>query len=117
MLKRIQSFFGVGTIRTNERNNSVVYAVQSIKELMNVVIPHFIKYPLLTQKQGDFELFKKALIIMNCKEHVNQNGLQEVVNLRASMNNGLSSVLKDSFPNTKPVQRPIVELVVTPDPN
>lgn len=117
LLKRIQSFFGVGTIRTNERNNSVVYAVQSIKELMNVVIPHFIKYPLLTQKQGDFELFKKALIIMNCKEHVNQNGLQEVVNLRASMNNGLSSVLKDSFPNTKPVQRPIVELVVTPDPN
>lgn len=117
ILKQIQSFFGVGTIRINERNNSVVYAVQSTKELMNVIIPHFLKYPLITQKRADFELFKEALIIMDRKEHLNQNGLQEIVNLRAWMNNGLSDILKDSFPNTKPVARPIVEFTGIPDPN
>jgi hypothetical protein len=42
LLKQIQSFFGVGTIRMNVRNNSAVYAVQSVKDLTNVIIPHFL---------------------------------------------------------------------------
>jgi len=34
-----------------------IYSVQSLKDLTEVIIPHFIKYPLLTQKQADFCLF------------------------------------------------------------
>jgi hypothetical protein len=43
-------------------------------------------------------------------------GLQEIVNLRASINNGLSDSLSGAFPNTKPVTRPIVEFKGIPDP-
>lgn len=40
------------------KNYSVVhYEVRSIKELTKVIIPHFDKYPLLTKKRADFELF------------------------------------------------------------
>ena len=46
---------------------------------------------------------------MNRKEQLTQEGLQQIVNLRASINNGLSPKLKEAFPDTIPVQRPIVK--------
>lgn len=32
----------------------VSYCVQSVEDLNNVILLHFIKYPLLTQKRIDF---------------------------------------------------------------
>jgi hypothetical protein len=57
LLKQIQSFFGVGTILVR-KSGQVIYLVQSFKDLTSVIIPHFTKYPLLTQKKADFLLFK-----------------------------------------------------------
>jgi hypothetical protein len=54
-------------------------------------------------------LFKKAVEIMNRKEHLTSEGLQEIINLKASMNLGLSDELKVVFPNTNQVSRPKVE--------
>ena len=47
LLKKIQSFFAKGSIRKNKVNNAVIFAVQSIKDLATVIIPHFEKYPPL----------------------------------------------------------------------
>lgn len=69
------------------------------------------------QKRADFELFKQVEDLMNRKEHLTKEGLQQIVNIRASMNNGLPDDLKAAFPNTIPVPRPIVELKGIPDPN
>lgn len=44
-------------------------------------------------------------------------GLQQIVNIRASLNDGLTDSLKNAFPDTVPVPRPIVELNETPDPH
>jgi len=46
--------------------------------------------------------------IISRKEHLTTEGLRKIVNLRASMNNGLSDELKGAFPDTIPVQRPLV---------
>jgi len=54
LLKRIQSFFGVGNIKINSNTGNVYYTVSSVKELMGVIIPFFEKHPLLTQKRADF---------------------------------------------------------------
>lgn len=54
---------------------------------------------------------------MNRKEHLTMEGLQQIVNLRASMNDGLTDELKNAFPDTKPVPRPAVELKEIPDPH
>jgi hypothetical protein len=117
LLVQIKGFFGVGTIRMNTRNNAAVYAVQSMKELVSVIIPHFIKYPLVTSKRADFELFKLAVDIMSRKEHLKPEGLQAIINLRASINNGLTDNLKYSFPNTKPILRPEFQFTGVTDPN
>lgn len=39
---------------TTEKIVESVYRVTSLALLNKVIIPHFLKYPLLTKKQGDF---------------------------------------------------------------
>jgi hypothetical protein len=97
LLNRIQSFFGVGTIRVRKQNNQVIYSVKSIKDLTNCIIPHFIKYPLLSQKRGDFELFKMVVELMNAKEHLTTEGLRRILAIRPSMNKGLTAVLVEAL--------------------
>lgn len=72
----------------------------SPKDLLNVIIPFFEQYPLLTHKHSDFMLFKQIVEALNNKEHLQLEGLQRILNLRASMNLGLSSELKAAFPDT-----------------
>lgn len=49
LLKRIQVFFG-GCGKIYIENNKAKYLVTRSKDLVEVIIPHFLKYPLLTQK-------------------------------------------------------------------
>jgi hypothetical protein len=91
--------------------------VTNIKDLTNVIIPHFDKYPLITQKQADYELFRQVVKIMNRKEHLTPDGLQQIVNLKASINLGLSEGLKAAFPDIIPVSRPEVKLAENINPN
>jgi hypothetical protein len=52
LLQHVQLYFGVGTITLSKTRDSALYSVGSIKDLINVIIPHFDKYPLLTKKNG-----------------------------------------------------------------
>jgi hypothetical protein len=89
----------------------VTFRVISIKDINEVIIPHFIQYPLITNKYADFELFRQAVYMLQHKQHLNPEGLQKIVNLRASLNNGLSDKLKKFYPNTNPVVRPEVKSI------
>jgi hypothetical protein len=75
-----------------------------------VIVPQFDKYPLLTKKRAEFILFKEVLELMNTREHHTMEGLAKIVNIKASMNKGLSEQLKEQFLDVVPVQRPIVEI-------
>jgi hypothetical protein len=102
LLNKINKFFGVGKITIRKRDGAVYYTVNSIKELKDIIIPHFEKYPLLTQKRVDFENFKQIVNIMFNKEHLTLEGLQTVINLKSSMNKGSTPILLKHFPNLKP---------------
>ena len=95
---------------------SVQYRVRSHEDIA-VIIDHFDKYPLLTQKRADYLLFKSIVELCNQKEHLTQDGLKKVVSLRAAMNTGLSEKQKAAFPDVVPVGRPIVKNQVIKDPN
>lgn len=59
LLESIKAFFkGVGNIYT-DRENSIRYCVSSIKDIA-VIVEHFYKYPLITKKRADYELFNQA---------------------------------------------------------
>ena len=77
--------------------------------MADYIIPHLDKYPLISKKKADYELFKRIVFIMRDKLHLTDKGLQEIVNLKASMNKGVSEVLLAEFPATIPVDRPVVK--------
>ena len=53
---------------------------------------------------------------MKRNKHLTDEGLIKIVAIRASMNLGLSEKLKLAFPEVVPVERPLVELPQTIDP-
>ena len=114
LLEQTQNFFNVGRIYNSPTNSR--YYVSSVTDL-EIIIQHFDKYVLLTQKRADFELLKQAFVLVQNKEHLTPQGLEKIIAIRASMNNGLSEELKDNFPNIVPVDRPVVENTVERDPN
>lgn len=135
LIKEIQSFFTLlerrrsGAPFTRQEESSTVIGnidpkgkdqihlrITSLEQITNVIIPHFEKYPLITQKKADFYLFKLAVNIMNNKEHLTSEGLQKIVNIKASMNKGLSKDLVEAFPNTMNYSRPLVEGETIKDP-
>lgn len=118
LIEEIQSFFkGVGKVYLQENYKVVVFRIKSIKDLAQYVIPHFEKYPLLTQKRADFLLFKQVVDLMLRKEHLTNKGLLEILSIKASLNLGLSDVLNKSFPNIVPKDRPVVEFKGIKDPH
>lgn len=108
LIKRIKNFFNeVGNISSNER--SVVYYVSSIKDL-GIVINHFDKYPLITNKLADYILFKQAFTLISAKEHLTQEGFNQIIAIKSVINKGLSDELKNTFKEIPFIQRPIINL-------
>jgi len=54
--------------------------------------------------------------MMQRKEHLTDEGIQALVNMRASLNLGVSDDLKVAFPKTIPVKRPEVVEQKIPHP-
>jgi hypothetical protein len=84
------------------------FRVTSPKQISDKIIPHFDKYILITKKQADYLLFKEIMMLIIQGEHLKEVGLQSIINIRASLNLGLSEALKTAFPNTIPIIRPLV---------
>nr|QJQ35425.1 LAGLIDADG endonuclease [Fusarium bactridioides] len=113
LLKEIKAYFNhIGSI--NISNNECVYKVRSLNEVA-IIISHFDKYSLMSQKRADFELFKRIVNKLNNQEQpLTYQGLQEIVSIGVSMNLGLSSLVRDNFSNIIPVARPLVKDAVVP---
>ena len=80
----------------------IQYQVESQKDLISV-IKHFDSFPLITQKQADYFLFKQAFNLILKKKHLTLDGINKIVAIKASSNLGLSEKLKAAFPNIMPI--------------
>lgn len=107
LLHLIHNYFeGVGRI-SKERNSCCDFTIGCLDQIITKVLPHFDKYPLNTQKHSDYLLFKKAVLIIKERKHLTFGGLQNIINIRASINRSLSPSLIKAFPLTTPSFRPI----------
>jgi len=114
LLEEIQTTLGgVGKITITDNKVSLKIYYRDLA----ILLDHLSNYPLITKKQADFKLFKEALDLMSRQEHLTPEGLLKIVNIKASMNKGLSEELHDAFPNVVPVLRPIVKISTIPNPN
>jgi len=53
---------------------------------------------------------------MSTGAHLTIKGIQQIVNIKANMNLGISNFIKLEFIETKPVQRPIIKTTTIHDP-
>nr|YP_009517160.1 LAGLIDADG homing endonuclease [Blastosporella zonata]AYE93118.1 LAGLIDADG homing endonuclease [Blastosporella zonata] len=75
LLEEIQNYFGVGKI-TKPASTSLSYRVRSSKDLQ-IIINHFDKYPLITNKLKDYKLYKLATDLLVKKEHLSLEGIKK----------------------------------------
>ena len=84
---------------------------------MFCVLFFFDRYPLITKKRADYELWRQVVELVKNKKHLTSEGLQKkIVAIKSSLNNGLSDTLKAAFPTVVPFNKPIVTLQKISDP-
>lgn len=112
VLLGIQHSLGnIGTVDNSQ--SACTFRVRKLKEIIEL-IKIFDKYPLISRKKGDYLLFKQIVSIIQLKEHLTTKGLQRIINIKATLNFGLSKELQLMFPETIPVARPLREPCVIP---
>lgn len=116
LLKLVQTYFGGVGVITKPQRDMCAFRITSPNQIAEKILPHFDKFPLVTNKLADYLLFKEVVLMVLRGEHRNEEGLQSIVNLRASLNLGLSEVLKVAFPDTVPVARPNTGILHIPHP-
>lgn len=111
LLLLIKSYFGeIGTVIINKNYNFAIYRVYSLNELTEVIIPHFDKYLLMTQKRNDYITWKNIIQLIKEGKHLSKEGLTEIVSLKANLNKGLSNELKLYFPDIIGTEKPKVDI-------
>ncbi len=86
VLLLIQRYVGCGQIRPDRSDRTVKWETRSLTPIRSTVIPNFRRYPLLSGKQADFELFADICERMSRGEHRMREGLVEIVRLAGEMN-------------------------------
>ena len=75
LINELKVFFNCGRISVDNREDGTIkYVVTDLKSILTIIIPHFEKYPLITQKRADFLLFKSVVGLMNKSEHLTSEG-------------------------------------------
>ena len=87
VLHGLKSYFGCGVVRKN-RDDRMVYRVRKRENLMERIVPFFMKHPLKTQKRLEFLKFRKVLLRMEKGEHLTQEGLTAIRAIAAQMDRG-----------------------------
>jgi len=113
LLYKIQAFFGgIGSITVHGQKAS--FRVSKLDDIINVIIPHFIKYPLQSAKLIDFLLWQKCVMLIKMKEHLTEDGLHKILSLKSALNLGIPETIKAAFPNITTMVRPIYTGASTP---
>lgn len=86
LLQEIAEYFGCGSIRFSKFDQLYKYEVRSLDEIRKKIIPHFKKYPLKTSKQDDFDKFVEICDDIAACLHLNEEGLENIINKAYSMN-------------------------------
>jgi len=86
LLECIKEYFSTGFIVKNRKDSTIVYEVNNLKDLVNIIIPHFYKYPLRSDKNNSFIIFSHITKKVYNKEHYNIEELYKIINLVFYMN-------------------------------
>ena len=88
VLQVLKAYFGCGSIRPDRSDKTLKWETRKLDELVGRVVPHFVRYPLLSAKQLDFERFAIVCLRMADGEHRSRLGLISIASIVREMNPG-----------------------------
>jgi LAGLIDADG endonuclease len=107
LLTHVQSFFkGIGTITNSTTKEVVRFSVVDQNQIINVILPHFNKYPLQSAKLIDFKFWLECVNLIKNKKHITVEGMNNIVSFKGIINHGNSEELKLSLPDAISLIRP-----------
>lgn len=81
----LQKFFSCGTVCIdNKKENACKFQVDRVGDLLNIIIPHFSKYKLLSSKHLDFLDFQKAVFLF--KNNSRSANMDSILSIKNGMN-------------------------------
>jgi len=86
ILEQIQKYFDCGNIRFCKNDQCYKFETRNIDDLQNKIIPHFRKYPLMTCKKQDLDIFSDICKKIYERKHLDPKHLKEIVKLSYKMN-------------------------------
>lgn len=92
LLEEVRKILKCGAIYyQNEKriNHSACYRyeVNNIKDLKEILVPFFEKFPLLGVKQNDFLIFKEVVSLVFQNKHKDPKVISKIIKLKSTMNN------------------------------
>jgi hypothetical protein len=86
VLDALQAYFGCGSIRPDRSDKTLKWETRRLEDLLDRVVPHFIRSPLLSAKRLDFERFAVVCWMMAREAHRRRDGLIQIVKIAREMN-------------------------------
>lgn len=68
--------------------DAVDFRVTAFSDITNKIIPFLCEYPVLGKKSGDFKDFCVIAELMKHKKHLTEEGLKQILSIKAGMNTG-----------------------------
>ena len=89
VLHALKSYFGCGVVRVNH-GDRMAYRARGHSNLIEHIVPFFVKHPLKTKKNLDFIKFRQVVLMMDKGIHLTAEGVEEIRQIAAEMNRGNS---------------------------
>lgn len=70
------------------RRDAIDLQITKFQEINNIIIPFFIKYPVLGEKGKDLADFIKIAELIKAKAHYTEDGLELITKISSGMNRG-----------------------------
>ena len=86
VLYALQAHFGCGSIRPDRSDQTLKWETRRLEDILERVIPHFERWPLMSGKRRDFERFALICQLIAAGEHRSRRGLVQIVELARDMN-------------------------------
>jgi hypothetical protein len=73
-------------IRPDRSDKTIKYEVRNVRELAELVLPHFQAHPLLSTKQADTERLHRVCQLILERRHLSLEGFEQIVRIAIEMN-------------------------------
>ena len=86
LLTLIAKYFNCDSLQTSRKAKDL--QITRFKDIYDIIIPFFVKHPVVGEKSKDFADFIKVAELVKEKAHLTKEGLELIADISSGMNTG-----------------------------